>query len=128
MKRTIMRSPLGQASGLGMARHGVEHWWRLRVTAIALVPLTVWFVTSALVHTGSDYSAVIAWLRTPLVTWLVLLTLIALFAHTALGLQVVIEDYMHSGAKFVVLIAMQLSCFGLAVVGIAALLRIALGG
>ena len=127
MKRSSLRSALGRASGLGSARHGVEHWWRQRVTAVILVPLTLWFLTSVVLHTGSDYDALIAWLRTPLATILMLMTLVALFTHTALGLQVVIEDYVHSGAKFAALIAVKLSCFALTVAGIVALLRIALG-
>lgn len=123
-----MRSALGQAAGFGTARHGVEHWWRQRITAIALVPLTIWLVASALVHAGSDYEALIAWLRHPLVASLMVLILISLFYHVALGLQVVIEDYVHSGGKFAALITMHLSCFALAVVGIVSILRIALRG
>jgi succinate dehydrogenase / fumarate reductase, membrane anchor subunit len=123
-----MRSPLGRAIGLGSAKDGVEHWWAERVSAIALVPLTLWFVASVIAHTGSDYATFVAWLRTPLVTILMILLLIALFHHTALGLQVVVEDYVHSGAKFAAVIAVRLGCFALAAAGIVAALRIALSG
>ena len=99
MDRQRMRSPLARAIGLGSAKEGVEHWWLERVSAIALVPLTLWFVASIIAHTGSDYATFIAWLRTPLATILMVLLLISLFYHTALGLQVVIEDYVHSGMK-----------------------------
>ena len=99
MDRQRMRSPLARAMGLGSAKDGVEHWWMERVSAVALVPLTLWFVASIIAHTGSDYATFIAWLRTPLATILMILLLIALFYHTALGLQVVIEDYVHSGAQ-----------------------------
>ena len=99
-----------------------------RVTAVALVPLTLWFVASIIAHTGSDYTAFVAWLRTPFAAGGMILLLIALFHHTALGLQVVIEDYVHSGARFAAVIAIQLGCYGLAVVGIIAILRIAFGG
>ena len=58
-----MRSPLGRAGGLGSAREGVEHWWMQRVTAAALIPLTLWFVASLIALTGSDYNAFIAWLK-----------------------------------------------------------------
>ena len=71
-----------------------------RVSAVALVPLTLWFVASIIPHTSSDYATFIAWLRTPVVAILMILLLSALFHHTALGLQVVIEDYVHSGVKF----------------------------
>jgi succinate dehydrogenase / fumarate reductase membrane anchor subunit len=123
-----MRSPLAHAMGLGSAREGVEHWWMERVSAVALVPLTMWFVAAIIAHTGSDYASFIAWLRTPLVSTLMILLLIALFYHTALGLQVVIEDYVHSGAKFAALVAVGLGCFALAAAGIVAALRIAFGG
>lgn len=122
------RSPLARAMGLGSAKGGIDHWWAQRVSAIALVPLTLWFIASIIAHTDSDYSVFIAWLKTPLVTILMILLLIALFYHTALSLQVVIEDYMHSELKFAALVIMRLSCFGLAVTGIIATLRIAFSG
>lgn len=127
MNHQRTRSPLARAIGLGSAKEGVEHWWHERLTAVALVPLTVWFAASIMAHAGSDYDAFIAWLSTPLTTFLMVLLLIALFYHTALGLQVVIEDYVHSAAKIPVLVAMRLGCFALAVAGILASLRIALG-
>ena len=120
-----MRSPLGRALELGSAKDGVKQWWLERVTAIALVPLTVWFAASIVVHTGNDYATLIAWLRTPIVTILMVLLLIALFYHTALGLQVVIEDYIHSGMKIPALLGMRFGCFALAAAGILAMLRIA---
>ena len=128
MDRRPMRSPLARAMVFGSAKDGVEHWWMERVSAVALVPLTLWFVASIIAHTGSDYTTFIAWLRTPLATILMILLLIALFYHTALGLQVVIEDYVHSGIKFAVLVAVHLGCFALAVTGIVAALRIAFNG
>ena len=128
MDKERMRSPLGRALGLGSAKDGVEQWWLERVTAIALVPLTVWFAASIVVHMNSDYATAIAWLRTPLATTLMVLLLTALFWHTALGLQVVIEDYVHSGLKFPLLVAMRFGCFVLAVAGILAVLRICFRG
>jgi succinate dehydrogenase / fumarate reductase, membrane anchor subunit len=128
MDRQQMRSPLARAIGLGSAREGVERWWMERLSAVALIPLTLWFIASIIAHTGSDYTTFIAWLRAPLVSVLMILLLIALFQHTALGLQVVIEDYVHSGAKFAALVTLRLGCCALAVAGIVATLRIALGG
>jgi succinate dehydrogenase / fumarate reductase membrane anchor subunit len=128
MNRPSFRSPLGRAIGLGSAKSGWQHWLVQRVTAVALVPLTLWFVASMIAHAGSDYPVFVAWLRTPFAAGGMILLLIALFHHTALGLQVVIEDYVHSGARFAVVIAIQLCCYGLAVVGIFATLRIAFGG
>lgn len=127
MDKQDMRSPLGRALGLGSAKEGVEHWWLQRMTAVALVPLTIWFAGSLIALAGSDYDTLIAWLRAPLATILIVLLLIALLYHTALGLQVVIEDYIHSAAKLPALMAVRLGCFAFAVVGIVATLRIAFG-
>lgn len=119
-----MQSPLSRAKGLGSAKTGVGDWWAARVSGVALVPLTLWFVASIIARTGSDYAAFLAWLSAPVPALLMILLLIALFYHTALGLQVVIEDYVHSGAKFAVVLLLRLSCFALAVAGIVATLRI----
>ncbi len=127
MDRHRKRSSLAHAMGLGSAKAGVEHWWSQRVSAVALIPLTLWFVASIIAHTGSGYATFIAWLRTPLASILMILLLIAIFYHTALGLQVVIEDYVHSWAKFAALVAVRLGCFALAAAGIITTLRIAFG-
>ncbi len=127
MTRLTMRSPLGRALGLGSARDGVDNWWLERVSAVALAPLTGWFAVSIVMHAGDSYSALTAWLRRPVTTTLMVPLLIALFYHAALGLQVVIEDYVHSGGKIPALIGTRLGCFALAVAGIVAVLRIAFG-
>lgn len=127
MNTKDLRSPLGRAAGLGSAHSGVGSWWRERVSAIALVPLTIWFTASLVMHMGRDYATVTAWLRTPLAAIAMVLLLIALFWHMALGLQVVIEDYVHSSMKFPALIAMRFACFALAVAGITAVLRVVVG-
>ncbi len=124
-----MRSPLSRARGLGSAKEGVEHWWMQRVTAAALIPLTLWFVASLIALTSSDYNTFIAWLRAPFAAVLMVLLLIALFHHMALGLQVVVEDYVHSElAKIPAVVAIRLVCVALAVAGIFATLRIAFDG
>ncbi len=127
MERQGMRTPLARAIGLGSAHNGVQHWWTQRLSAIALVPLTLWFIAMLIAHTGADYTAFIAWMRNPITSILMTLLLIALFYHAALGLQVIVEDYVHSGAKFAAVIAVRLGCFALGVVGILATLRIAVG-
>jgi succinate dehydrogenase / fumarate reductase membrane anchor subunit len=128
MAKTL-RSPLGRAVGLGSAKEGVEHWWMQRLTAIALVPLALWFVASVIALAGADHVAVIEWLSGPLAAILMLLLIGATFYHAALGLQVVIEDYVHGeGAKFAALVLNKLICFALAVAGIFAVLKIAFGG
>jgi len=128
MNKLNPRSPIARARGLGSAKEGVEHWWAERVTAVALVPLTIWFAASIIAAAGSDHASLITWLGSPLSSVCMVLLLIALFYHTALGLQVVIEDYVHSGAKTPLLVAMRLGCFALATAGIFATLRIGLVG
>ena len=128
MKSRSFRSPLARALGLGSAKSGARHWWAERTTAVALVPLCLWFVASIVAHSGSDYAAFIAWIKSPLATSCMVLLLIALFHHSALGLQVVIEDYVHSDIRFVAIVAIRLGCYGLAVIGIIATLHIAFGG
>lgn len=128
MDRHNMRSPLARAIGLGSAKKGAGLWWAERVSAVALVPLTVWFAAEIIAHSGSDHPTFIAWLRAPLAATLMILLLIALFYHTALGLQVVIEDYVHSGAEFATVIAVRLGCFALAVAGVMATLSVAFSG
>lgn len=123
-----MRSPLGRAVGLGSAKEGVEHWWAQRLTAIALVPLALWFVSSVIGLVGADLETVQGWVSLPLPAILLILLLIATFYHTFLGLQVVIEDYVHGEfAKLALLIILRLLCFGFAVAGMFAVLSIALG-
>jgi len=125
MARKHMGSPLGRAIWLGSAKEGVEHWWRERVTAIGLVPLTLWFVAAIVAHSGSDYATIVAWLKTPFTMLMMVLLLVFLFYHTALGLQVIIEDYVHSAVKIPALVAMRLGCLTCAVVGILAILHTA---
>jgi succinate dehydrogenase / fumarate reductase membrane anchor subunit len=91
-----LRSPLARARGLGSAKEGIHHWWSQRLTALALIPLGLWFIYSLVVMTGANYTTVIAWLANPLNAVLMLLFIISLFYHAALGLQVVIEDYTKS--------------------------------
>jgi succinate dehydrogenase / fumarate reductase membrane anchor subunit len=125
-----MRSPLGRAIGLGSAKEGVEHWWAERLTALALVPLTIWFVISIveLAGAGADRAAFIAWVRHPVSAAVWVLLLIATFHHSALGLQVVIEDYVENEpARFVLLILNRLGNLLLAILGIVAIVKMTLG-
>jgi succinate dehydrogenase / fumarate reductase membrane anchor subunit len=128
MMASRMRSPLGRAIGLGSAKEGVEHWWAQRITAIALVPLSLWFVSAMIGLVGADLETMQNWVARPLPAILLVLLLIALFYHTSLGLQVIVEDYVHTElAKLGLVIAVRLLCFGFAVAGIFAVLGIALG-
>lgn len=126
---TRLRSPLGRAMGLGSAKEGVMHWWAQRVTAAALVPLGLWFVISIIALTGADRGAVVAWLHAPFPAIVMVLTVIAVFYHMALGIQVVIEDYVHcEWIKISALVLNRLLSFALAVSAIFAVLRISFQG
>jgi succinate dehydrogenase / fumarate reductase membrane anchor subunit len=120
------RTPIAAAIGLGSAKRGVHAWAAERLSAIALVPLTLWFVISLIAHAGADYAGFVAWLGSPGPTIGMILLLIALFYHAALGLEVIVEDYVHSGLKFAALVLVRLTSFAAAVAGIVATLRIAL--
>jgi succinate dehydrogenase / fumarate reductase membrane anchor subunit len=124
-----MRSPLGRAIGLGSAKEGVDHWWAQRITAIAIVPLSLWFVSSVIALVGADLEMVQNWVSQPLPAILLILLLVATFYHVSLGLQVVIEDYVHTEfAKLGLVVILRLLCFGFAVAGIFAVVSIAVGG
>jgi succinate dehydrogenase / fumarate reductase membrane anchor subunit len=124
-----MRSPLGRARGLGSAKSGFDHWWAQRLSAIALVPLTLWFVAGIVSLAGAEHEVVIDWLSRPWVTIAMVLLIVATFYHTALGLQVVIEDYVHhEGAKLALILLEKFAAAVLAVCGLYAVLKIALGG
>jgi len=127
--RVLMRSPLGRAVGLGSAKEGVQHWWVQRLTAVALVPLMLWLVAGLVGHVGADRAAVVAWLGSPLPAIVLILTLIAGLYHMALGVQVVIEDYIHTEwVKLAAVVLDRFAALALAVAGIFAVLRIAVGG
>ena len=124
-----LRSPLARARGLGSAKDGLHHWWAQRLTAIALIPLVVWFAVSLVMLSGADYEVVRAWIGSPLVMVLLILVIAVGLHHGQLGVQVVIEDYVHQdGWKLSLIIAVRFIAvlFGLA--GIVAILRIGFGG
>lgn len=124
----VRLSPFRRMGGLGSAREGARHWWVQRSTAVALVPLTLWFVASLIAHSTNNYEAVVAWLRSPFSTTMTVLLLIAVFWHIALGLQVIAEDYIHNDfGKVATMAAIYFGSFALAVAGIVASLRLAFG-
>jgi succinate dehydrogenase / fumarate reductase, membrane anchor subunit len=90
----IMRSPLGRARGLGSAHAGATHWWGMRLTSLALVPLTLWFICSMIRLLGATREDVTFWMAGPLPIVLMIALVVATFRHLQAGLQVVIEDYV----------------------------------
>ena len=124
-----MRTPLARVRGLGSAKEGVHHWWAQRLTAIALVPLALWFVVSVAGMAGMGHEEAKDWVGSPAVTVLLVLLVAATFWHAQLGVQVVIEDYVHGeGCKLAALIAVKFAAVLLAVATIVAVLRLAFGG
>lgn len=126
---TDMRTPLGRVRGLGSAREGTMHFWRQRLTAIANVPLVLFMVGLMVALVGAPYEDVRATLANPFVTLVVILFFVSVLYHMKLGMQIVIEDYVHGEGAKVALIA--LNTFFPLVIGVAsifAILNIAFGG
>lgn len=122
-----LRSPLSRARGLGSAKDGVHHFWVQRLSALALIPLTLWFVFSVARLAGADYAAVQWWVSAPSVAVTLILFLATALYHSALGVQVVIEDYISSeGTKLAVLVLVKFAHAALAVASIFAVLKVAL--
>ena len=123
-----LRTPLARARGLGSARVGVHHWWAQRLTAIALIPLVVWFAISLVMMSGADYGAVRAWIGSPMVMVLLILTIAVGLHHGQLGLQVVIEDYVPGdGFKLALIVAVRFMAVVFGLAAIVAVLRIGFG-
>ncbi len=124
-----LRSPLARVRGLGSAKEGVGHWWQQRLTAIALIPLSFWFIASVVGLAGSHYEKFQAWVAVPGNTALLVLLLFTVFHHAQLGMQVVIEDYVQDrGAKFAMILLVKMTSALLGVFSVVAVLRTALVG
>jgi len=93
-----LRTPLGTVLGRGAARGGVHHWWMQRVTAVALLPLTAWLLYSLLTLRLADHATVSAWIGERWHPLLLSITVLTMAWHSMLGVQVVIEDYVHQPA------------------------------
>ncbi len=124
-----LRTPLGRVRGLGSAKDGTAHWWAQRVTAVALLPLLLWLAAALAATAGMDHAAAVEWLSNPLAAILMILLIGAGFHHAQLGLQVVIEDYVHTEwLKIASIMAVKLAAVALAVAGIFSVFMIAFGG
>jgi succinate dehydrogenase membrane anchor subunit len=124
-----LRTPLSRARGLGSAKEGVHHFWAQRITAVALIPLVVWFAISLIMMSGADYAVVRAWIGSPAVMVLLVLTIVIGLHHGQLGLQVVIEDYVHNdGVKLALIVLVRFIAVFFGLAGIVAILRIGFGG
>lgn len=124
-----MQSPLSKAKGLGSAKEGLHHWMVQRFTGIALVPLSLWFMWSMTCLNGAEYAEVVAWLQRPAnAVSMALFVGVALY-HSALGVQVVMEDYIHhEGFRIIKIIGQKFVHYFLAALGVFSVLQVAFGG
>ena len=120
-----LRTPLSRAKGLGSAKEGVGHWWMQRVTSLFLIPLVIWAALVMATLGNYDHNYFTNWLAQPLNAILMITLLVVVCYHAALGLQVIIEDYVHlTAVKIISIVAVYLFSFILALVGIFAVLKI----
>lgn len=123
-----MRTAIARVRGLGSAKTGTEHWWMQRVTAVGLVPLTLWFVASLVSLAGADFETAYLWVASPIASVPMILLLLAGLWHGKLGLQVVVEDYIHAeGVKVAILMLLSLATVALGVAGVFAVCKISFG-
>ncbi len=123
-----LRTPLSTVRGLGTAHNGVHHWWLLRLSAIALIPLSVWLMVSLICVSTADHATAVAWLASPTGALFAVLFIIAATFHGQMGLQEVVVDYVHNkSCKLGALILIKLSAFALATLCILAIVRMSLG-
>lgn len=124
-----LRTPLSRARGLGSAHEGAHHWWQQRMTAVAMVPLVFWFVMALASQVGADHAAMKAWLSSPVNATLLIALLVSVFHHAQLGLQVVIEDYVHCNAvKVASIVVTKLLAVLFGIFSVVSVLMIAMGG
>jgi len=123
-----MRSTIARVRGLGSAKHGTEHWWMQRATAVALIPLSLWFAAALVSMAGAEWERAYIWIASPAGAVPMILFLIAGLWHGKLGLQVVIEDYVHAeGLKVALLMLLGLTTVALGVAGVFAVCKISFG-
>lgn len=122
-----LRTPLGRVRGLGSAKHGSGHWWVQRLTALLLVVTLPWFVWLLLSTAGADFVTLRLTLAQPFNAVMLVLLVIGGFWHAQLGLQVVIEDYIHGGLEIALQILVKFACLAAGIASVIAIGRIAFG-
>ncbi|WP_411289704.1 succinate dehydrogenase, hydrophobic membrane anchor protein [Sphingorhabdus sp.] len=123
------RTYIGRVRGLGSAKHGGEHWLKQRLTAIGNLLLTTWFVVSLLMIPSFEHAALSQWLAQPLVAVPMILMIVNIFTHVRLGLQILIEDYVHDdGLKFATMALLNFYVIASAVFGIFVVAKLAFTG
>ena len=122
-----LQAPLARVLGLGSAREGTGHWWAQRLTAVGMVPLSLWFIFSMMGVAHGNFEFVTAWIAEPLHAIGMVLLVLTVVYHSSLGTQVVIEDYVHGASGVVVLIIVRFAHVVLAVAGVYAIIVISVG-
>ena len=129
MKQTNMRTPLAKVRGLGSAKSGTEHFMHQRLTAVSNIPLIIFLVIFVVTHVDVTRAEMLADVGHPLVALMLVFTIISVCWHMKLGMQVIIEDYIHAeGPKLAGLVANTLFCAAIALTGLFAVLKISFGG
>jgi len=124
-----MRTPLGKVRGLGSAKSGTEHFWHQRMTAIANIPLLIFLVFFCVAMVGADRAEMADAVSNPLVALMLVFTIISVTWHMRLGMQVIIEDYVHGeGSKLICLLGNTFFSLAVALTGLFAVLKISFGG
>ncbi len=118
---------LGRVRGLGAAKEGVHHWWMQRVTAIGNLLLVLWFIFSLVRLPSLDHSSVVLWLRQPVAAVPMLLLILSVFWHFRLGVQVMLEDYVHGAPRVLAMLALNFYALAGAAAAVFAVLKIAFG-
>ena len=122
------RTALSVVRGTGAAKDGPRHWWAQRLTAVALIPLGIGFVAVMIALVGGEYDAARAALAHPVAAALWILFTVALFHHAQLGLQVVVEDYVHTrGLKIAGIVAVKFAALALGATCVVSILRVSVG-
>ena len=129
MQKSSITSPLARARGLGSAHEGTHHWWWQRLTAVALIPLSVWFLYALFSHLMmADMKTTLDWFKSPFIAFTMLITVLAMCHHAKLGMQVILEDYLHCECvKITALIINKLLFIGLMVLSALAIFKLHLG-
>lgn len=124
-----LRTPIAEARGLGSAKSGTAHWWAQKVTSIALLPLTLWFVVVTVSSfVGQDFNSIYTWMEQPLNGGLMIALLGVMFYHLALGIQVILEDYVHGFVGIASLVILKLFSWAVGGFAVLAVIKIVIGG